>query len=144
MDYQKLAELLFADNKLTVEEIEKKYPKRDLPEGAHVTRFAPSPTGFMHIGGFFQAVIDYNIAKRSGGVFYLRIEDTDSKREVTGASAIIMGILQEYGMLPDEYQLKGGVTVGNMGLTIKVSAKKFIRLMQKSLCQKVRLFLVFA
>ena len=85
MDYKKLAELLFPNNKLTIEEIEKRYPKRELPAGAEVTRFAPSPTGWMHLGGFFQALIDYNIAKRSGGVFYLRIEDTDSKREVAGA-----------------------------------------------------------
>ena len=86
MDYNRLAELLFPDNKLTTEEIEKKYPKRQLKEGAHVTRFAPSPTGYMHLGGFFQALIDYNIAKRSGGVFMLRIEDTDQKREVVGSS----------------------------------------------------------
>ena len=90
MDYKKLADLLFADNKLTVEEIEKRYPKRELKDGACVTRFAPSPTGYMHLGGFFQALIDYNIAKRSGGVFMLRIEDTDQKREISGASAIIM------------------------------------------------------
>lgn len=55
MDYKKLADLLFADNKLTVEEIEKRYPKRELKDGACVTRFAPSPTGYMHLGGFFQA-----------------------------------------------------------------------------------------
>lgn len=115
MDYKKLADMLFADNKYTVEELEKKYPKRNLPQGAHVTRFSPSPTGWMHLGGFFQALIDYNIAKRSGGVFYLRIEDTDKKREVAGASAVIMGILTEYGFLPDEYELKGGVTVGEYG-----------------------------
>lgn len=115
MDYKRLAEMLFPDNKLTVEEIEKKYSKRDLPEGAYVTRFSPSPTGWMHLGGFFQALIDYNIAKRSGGVFYLRIEDTDKKREVAGAAAVIMGILNDYGLMPDEYQLKGGVTVGEYG-----------------------------
>ena len=77
MDYKKIAEMLFPNNKLTVEEIEKKYPPRNLKEGAEVTRFAPSPTGFMHIGGLFQAIIDKNIAKRSGGVYILRIEDTD-------------------------------------------------------------------
>ncbi len=115
MDYQKLAEMLFPNNKMTVEEIEKKYPKRDLPKGGEVTRFAPSPTGFMHLGGFYQAIIDFNLAKRTGGVFYLRIEDTDKKREVTGASEIVMDVLGRYGMTPDEYQLKGGVTVGDYG-----------------------------
>ena len=94
MDNKKLAEMLFKDNKLSVEEIEKKYPKRKLSAGAEVTRFAPSPTGFMHIGGFFQCIIDRNIAKKSGGVFYLRIEDTDKKRELIVASAIILETLK--------------------------------------------------
>ncbi|MBE7075549.1 MAG: glutamate--tRNA ligase [Clostridiales bacterium] len=115
MNLEKLAELLFPNNKYTVEELEKKYPKRNLKEGAEVTRFAPSPTGFMHLGNFFQATISYNIGKRSGGVFFIRIEDTDQKREVSGASAIIMEILTSYGYIPDEYQLKGGVTVGEYG-----------------------------
>ncbi len=111
---QELAELLFPGGK-TVEEIEKQYPKRNLKTGAEVTRFAPSPTGFMHLGNFFQALIDYQIAKRSGGVFYLRIEDTDRKREISGASSIIMSIMTGYGIIPDEYELKGGVTVGDYG-----------------------------
>ncbi|MBP3431943.1 MAG: glutamate--tRNA ligase [Clostridia bacterium] len=115
MNYVELADLLFPNNQFTVEDIERKYPKRNLKEGAQVTRFAPSPTGYMHLGGFFQVLIDYNLAKRSGGVFYLRIEDTDSKREVSGAATIVMNILSEYGIVPDEYQLKGGVTVGDYG-----------------------------
>lgn len=115
MDNKKLAEMLFPNNKLTVEEIEKKYPKRNLPEGAQVTRFAPSPTGFMHLGNFFQALIDFQIAKRSGGVFYLRIEDTDKKREVTGATELVLYVLTGYGFTPDEYEMKGGVTVGDYG-----------------------------
>ena len=116
MDNKKLAELLFP-NAISIEEIEKRYPKRDLPKEAQVTRFAPSPTGYMHLGGFFSALIDYNIAKRSGGVFYLRIEDTDKKREISGASAVIMGILGEYD---------------------------FMWLMQKNSSLKERLSLVFA
>ena len=115
MDYQKLADLLFADNKLTATEIEKKYPKRNLPDGAQVTRYAPSPTGFMHLGNFFQAFISSTVARMSNGIFYLRNEDTDKKREVEGASAVIMGILFDYGIMPAEYELKGGVTVGNYG-----------------------------
>ena len=67
------------------------------------------------MGGFFQALIDFNIAKRSGGVFYLRIEDTDKKREVTGASTVILDILGKYGLMPDEYEMKGGVIVGEYG-----------------------------
>ena len=115
MDNEKLAQLLFPNNRLTVEEIEKKYPQRNLKKGAEVTRFAPSPTGFMHIGGFFQCIIDRNIAKRSGGVFYLRVEDTDKKRELIGASTIILETLKRYGYLPDEYEEKGVKVVGNYG-----------------------------
>lgn len=143
MDYKKLADMLFADNKLTVEEIEKKYPKRELKEGACVTRFAPSPTGYMHLGGFFQALIDYNIAKRSGGVFMLRIEDTDQKREISGASAIIMGILNEYGFTPDEYELKGGVTVGEYGPYYQSERQEIYKAYAKKLVSEGKAFPCF-
>ena len=143
MDYKKLADLLFVDNQLTVEEIEKRYAKRDLPQGAHVTRFAPSPTGYMHLGGFFQALIDFNLAKRSGGVFYLRIEDTDQKREVSGASAIIMNILTSYGLLPDEYQLKGGVTVGEYGPYYQSERKEIYKAYAKKLVAEGKAFPCF-
>lgn len=143
MDYVKLAELLFPNNKYTVEDIEKKYPKRKLPDGAEVTRFAPSPTGFMHLGGFFQALLDYNIAKRSGGVFYLRIEDTDAKREVSGASAIIMNILTGYGYTPDEYQLKGGVTVGEYGPYYQSERGEIYRAYAKKLVSEGKAFPCF-
>lgn len=143
MDYKKLADLLFADNKLTVEEIEKRYPKRELKNGACVTRFAPSPTGYMHLGGFFQALIDYNIAKRSGGVFMLRIEDTDQKREISGASAIIMGILNEYGFTPDEYELKGGVTVGEYGPYYQSERQEIYKAYVKKLVSEGKAFPCF-
>ena len=92
MDYNKLANLLFPDVKLTPEDLEVRYPPRDLAEGARVTRFAPSPTGYMHIGNFFGALTDMMVARASKGVSYLRIEDTDKKREVgDGVSAIIKG-----------------------------------------------------
>lgn len=143
MDNKKLANMLFPDNKFSVEEIEQKYPKRQLPEGAYVTRFAPSPTGYMHLGGFFQALIDYNIAKRSGGVFYLRIEDTDQKREISGASEIILGILTEYGFLPDEYQLKGGVTVGEYGPYYQSERKEIYKAYAKKLVEEGKAFPCF-
>lgn len=143
MDNKKLADLLFADNKLTVEEIEKKYPKRNLKEGAYVTRFAPSPTGYMHLGGFFQALIDFNIAKRSGGVFYLRIEDTDQKREISGVSEIILNILTEYGFLPDEYELKGGVTVGEYGPYYQSERKEIYKAYAKKLVEEGKAFPCF-
>ncbi len=84
-----LAQLLFSNITKTTEDYEKMYPERDLPEGARVTRFAPSPTGYLHIGGLFQALINRMTAKISNGVAYLRVEDTDKKREVEdGVSAI--------------------------------------------------------
>lgn len=143
MDNKKLADLLFPNNKYTVEEIEKKYPKRNLPEGAHVTRFAPSPTGWLHIGGFFSALIDYNIAKRSGGIFMLRIEDTDSKREVAGAGAVIMNVLTSYGLLPDEYELKGGVTVGEYGPYYQTERSEIYHAYAKKLVEEGKAFPCF-
>lgn len=92
MDNMKLASLLFPDVTLTPEDLEIKYPPRTLPEGARVTRFAPSPTGYLHIGGLFGALIDVMVATASQGVSFLRIEDTDKKREIDdGVSAIING-----------------------------------------------------
>ena len=102
MDYLKLADLLFPNVKETPEDIEARYPERDLPEGAKVTRIAPSPTGFFHFGGLFPATVCERLAHQSGGVFYLRIEDTDSKREVEGAAAFITKILDYYGIRFDE------------------------------------------
>ena len=84
MDYNRLAELLFPHINTTPEEMEARYPKRELPEGAKVTRMGPSPTGFMHLGNLYGALVDERLAHQSKGVFYLRIEDTDRKREVEG------------------------------------------------------------
>ena len=81
MNYKDLADLIFPDAK-EISYYEEKYKKRDLPEGAIVTRFAPSPTGFVHIGGLYQALVARTVAKKTGGVFFLRVEDTDQKREV--------------------------------------------------------------
>lgn len=102
MDFNYLAELLFPDVTETPEDIEARYPARELPEGAKVTRFAPSPTGFIHLGGIYGATIDERLAHQSGGVFYLRIEDTDAKREVEGAAEALIKTLAEYGLHFDE------------------------------------------
>ena len=102
MDYSKLAELLFPGVKETPEFYENKYGERNLPEGARVTRFAPSPTGYLHIGGLFAALIAKLTADVSGGAFYLRIEDTDKKREVEdGVTGIIKG-LHDFGIDVEE------------------------------------------
>ena len=102
MDYTYLAELLFPQVTLTPEELEERYPARQLPEGAKVTRFAPSPTGYVHFGGIYQAVVDMMLAKQSGGVFTLRIEDTDGQREVAGAAEALIRTLSQYGITYDE------------------------------------------
>ena len=99
----------------TVEEIETKYARRNLPEGAKVTRVAPSPTGFMHIGGIYAGLINERLAHQSGGVFFLRIEDTDTKREVEGATAVIYSSLAEYGLKVDEGFAGNGDEIGAYG-----------------------------
>lgn len=102
MDYKKLSELLFPHIDKTIADYEAIYPKRDLGEEAKITRFAPSPTGFLHIGGLFASLISERIAHQSGGKFILRIEDTDKKREVDdGVSKIIEG-LKAFGITIDE------------------------------------------
>ena len=102
MDYQQLAELLFPNVTETPADVEAKYPPRNLPEGAKVTRFAPSPTGFVHLGGLYGSTIDERLAHQSGGVVYLRIEDTDAKREVPGATEKVIRTLEQYGVKFDE------------------------------------------
>ena len=102
MDYNYLAELLFPQITTTPEDMEARYPARQLPEGAKVTRFAPSPTGFVHFGGLFPSTVAERLAHQSGGVFYLRIEDTDAKREVEGAAEGLIRTLATYGIEFDE------------------------------------------
>lgn len=101
MNYNELADLIFPNVK-EIEYYEEKYPERNLPEGAMVTRFAPSPTGFVHIGGLFGAIIDRKLAQQSKGVFILRIEDTDQKREIENGTAQIVNSLKDFGINPDE------------------------------------------
>lgn len=101
-DANKLAELLFPNVTGTIAQLEEKYPERNLKEGSRVTRFAPSPTGYLHIGGLFGALVDVLTAKATGGIAYLRVEDTDKKREIDdGVSAIINGF-DSFGIDFDE------------------------------------------
>jgi len=102
MDREKLANLLFPNALLTIADIEAKYPKRVLQEGAKVTRMAPSPTGFMHLGNLLAATAAERLAHQSGGVFYLRIEDTDQKREVEGGVQAILDAFSAYNLHFDE------------------------------------------
>ena len=102
MDYQALSELLFPNVTLTAEVLEEKYPHRQLPEGAVVTRMAPSPTGFVHLGNLVMGLTAERMAHQSGGVLFLRVEDTDAKREVAGAVEVLIETLQHYGISFDE------------------------------------------
>ena len=102
MDYKKLAELLFPEVTDTPESLEEKYPARNLPEGAVVTRMAPSPTGFVHLGNLVQGLTAERMAHQSGGVLFLRVEDTDAKREVPGAVEVLINTLKHYGIAFDE------------------------------------------
>ena len=106
MTTKELADLIFPNITKTIEDYEKEYPERNLKEGSKVTRYAPSPTGFMHIGNFMSATLDYVIAKQSNGIFYLRNEDTDGAREIEGAVEYIRHVLQHYKMDPNEYEYR--------------------------------------
>ena len=103
-----LANILFPNIKNTREYYEKKYPNRNLPEGAMVTRFGPSPTGFVHMGSLFSSFVDSTYAKQSGGVFFLRIEDTDQKRMVENGIDGIFNDLESFDIVPDESSKNGG------------------------------------
>lgn len=135
MDYKELADLIFPDAK-TVEYYEGKYPERNLEEGAFVTRFAPSPTGFIHIGGLFGAIIDKKLAKQSNGVFILRIEDTDQKREIENGISQIVDSLNEFGIIPDEGMISETKSKGNYGPYKQSERKDIYQAFAKSLIQK--------
>ena len=102
MDYQALAQLLFPNVTETCEEVEARFPGRNLPEGAVVSRMAPSPTGFVHLGNLVQGTISERMSHQSGGVLFLRVEDTDAKREVPGAVEVLIDTLKHYGIQFDE------------------------------------------
>lgn len=115
MNYKDLAEKMFPNSTLKVEDIEAKYPERNLNDGARVTRFAPSPTGFVHMGSLLSAFEDYKFAKDTDGIFYLRIEDTDQKRSVENGISGILKDLKDFGIIPDEGQMSETEYVGEYG-----------------------------
>ena len=114
MNYKDLADLIFPNAK-EISYYEEKYPNRDLKEGAVVTRYAPSPTGVMHIGGLYQALIAKKLSKQTDGVFFLRIEDTDQKREIENGVSEIVSSLKDFGMEADEGMLTDTEEKGNYG-----------------------------
>ena len=112
MDYQILADLLFPNVTETPESLEERFPERNAPEGAVITRMAPSPTGFVHLGNLVQGLTSERMAHQSGGVLFLRVEDTDAKREVPGAVEVLIDTLKHYGIQFDE----GATHDGDAGL----------------------------
>ncbi len=98
LDKDLIARVLGAAPKYTIAELEEKFPPRNLPDGGMVTRFAPSPTGFMHLGNLYSALISYKLAQQSNGIFMLRIENTDTKRENKDAVDIIIRSLAKFGI----------------------------------------------
>ena len=135
MGYKELADLIFPDAK-DVSYYEEKYPERNLKEGAIVTRFAPSPTGFVHIGGLYQSLVAKKMAKQTDGVFFVRIEDTDQKREVENGVSEILTSLKEYDLSPDESLNEDGTDNGNYGPYIQSKRKDIYQAYAKSLLEK--------
>ncbi|MCL1858539.1 MAG: glutamate--tRNA ligase [Oscillospiraceae bacterium] len=141
-DYIKIADLLFPDVKLKPEDLEKKYPPRNLPDGAFVTRFAPSPTGFLHLGCLWATLIDERLAHQSGGVFYLRIEDTDQKREVKGAMKGIFDFFEIFNLNLDEGYTQDG-DKGNYGPYIQSKRKEIYHVFAKQLVSEGKAYPCF-
>ena len=134
MTNKDLADFMFPNINKTIKDYEEMYPNRELSENAYVTRYAPSPTGFMHIGNFYQVVVNYAIAKRTNGVFFLRNEDTDQAREVKGAVEYIRHILEHYKLNPDEFEYRDTKEEkGNYGPYIQSERKEIYQAFIKEL-----------
>ena len=139
--YTDLANYIFPEITETIADLEAKYPARKLPEGAEVTRFAPSPTGFLHLGSLFTSLVAHKVAKDTGGVFYLRLEDTDTKREVEGSGDELVRQLAYFGIDPKEGYL--GHDVGEYG-PYKQSERAYIyKVCIKELMKKGRAYPCF-
>lgn len=135
-DNCRMAQLLFADITKTPADYEAQYPARNLEEGAIVTRFAPSPTGFLHFGGLFAAFAEYTAAKSTNGIFYLRIEDTDKKREIENGVSLIVKGLHAFGIEPDEGMLSEIDEKGAYGPYIQSKRTEIYQTFVKELVEK--------
>ena len=142
MDNKELADLIFPDIK-EVTYYEEKYGARNLKEGAMVTRFAPSPTGFVHIGGLFSALVNKKLANQSDGVFFLRIEDTDKKREVENGVQGIVKALKDFKIEADEGMLDEVNEKGNYGPYMQSKRGDIYKAYVKSLLEQGKAYLCF-
>lgn len=143
MDYKDLANLIFPNTK-EISYYEDKYKKRDLPEGAIVTRFAPSPTGFVHLGSLYQVVIARKVSKQTDGVFFLRVEDTDQKREVENGVTGIIQSLNDFGLTPDEGMIDEINEIGNYGPYKQSLRKEIYQSYAKHLLEEGKAYPCFA
>lgn len=142
-DYKKIAELIFSDVDKTTEYYEELYPVRNLPEGARVTRFAPSPTGYLHFGGLYAGFASKLTADTTGGVFMLRIEDTDKKREVEdGVTGIVTG-LKAFGVAPDEGVTGFNTEYGEYGPYTQSHRREIYRAFAKKLMEEGKAYPCF-
>lgn len=135
-DYKKLAQLLFPNIDKTPDYYEQLFPARELKDGARVTRFAPSPTGFLHFGNLFTCIIAYKTAKATNGVFYVRVEDTDQKRKVDGAIEVMLNGLSVYGVTPDEGVVGEGMEKGEYGPYYQSQRKEIYQTYAKNLVEQ--------
>lgn len=142
MDYKELANLIFPDAK-DISYYEEKYPERNLPEGAIVTRFAPSPTGYVHIGGLYQSLVAKMSAKKTGGVFFLRIEDTDQKRKVENGVTDIVNSLKIFDMAPDEGMISETEWTGDYGPYIQSERKEIYQAYAKYMIEQGKAYPCF-
>ena len=139
---KELANIIFPDVTLTIEDLEKRYPARHLPEGAEVTRFAPSPTGFLHTGSLFTSMICRKVASQSHGVFFVRLEDTDTKREIEGSGVQLLEQLRVFNVTPDEGYL-GDHQKGDYGPYIQSERADIYRVAIKHLLEIGRAYPCF-
>ena len=142
MNYKELADLIFPDVK-DISYYEELYPERNLPEGAVVTRFAPSPTGFVHIGGLYQSLCAKMMADKTGGVFFLRVEDTDQKRLVENGVKGIVDSLKVFEMAPDEGMISETEWTGNYGPYIQSKRGDIYRAYAKYMIEQEKAYPCF-
>ena len=137
MTNKELADLIFPNITKTIEDYKKMYPKRDLPKGAIVTRYAPSPTGFIHVGALYASFVCSMFAKQTNGVFFLRIEDTDTKRTIDNGVATIINGLKDFGVTFDEGPTDDeGNCKGNYGPYIQSERKEIYQAFVKYLLEE--------
>ena len=143
MTYKELANLIFPNVK-EINYYEEKYPERNLEDGAIGTRFAPSPTGFVHIGGLYQALVARTVAKKTNGVFFLRVEDTDQKREIENGVTGIVNSLRDFDMEPDEGMISDTEEIGNYGPYKQSLRKEIYQSYAKYLLEQGKAYPCFA